>query len=194
VPRDYSLASQPPTAGQRLPEYARGEEWMRAFLRAAQVAHIATQWGDQPFITPTIFWFDETNHRILFHSNLAGRVRANLERHPKICLEVSEMGRLLPSNVALEFSLQYRSVMVFGAVRILESDDEKREALIGLLEKYFPAMKAGREYRPITDKELKRTSVYEIRIESWSGKENWNERAEQSEEWTKLEEKWFTAA
>jgi len=191
VTRDYSLASQPPTAGQRLPEYARDEEWMRAFLRAAQIGRVATLWDDQPFVTPTTFWYDEANRRIIFHSNLAGRVRANLERNPKVCLEASEMGRLLPSNVALEFSVQYRSVMVFGTVRILESDEEKRAALTGLLEKYFPAMQAGREYRPITDNELKRTSVYELKIESWSGKENWNERADQSDEWPALDEKWF---
>jgi hypothetical protein len=190
VTRDYSLAAQPPAAGQRLPEYARDEEWVRAFLRAAQIGRVATLWGDQPFVTPSTFWYDEANRRIIFHSNLAGRVRANVERNPKVCLEASEMGRLLPSNVALEFSLQYRSVMVFGTVRILESDEEKRAALTGLLEKYFPAMQAGREYRPITDRELNRTSVYELKIESWSGKENWNERADQSDEWPALDEKW----
>jgi len=193
MPREYSLDSQPPTAGQRLPEYTRDDAWIRAFLREAQVAHIATQWDDQPFVTPTTFWYDEPNQRIIFHSNLAGRVRANAEHSPKVCLEASEMGKLLPSNIALEFSLQYRSVLVFGAVHILETDAEKRAALTGLLEKYFPAMQAGREYRPITGQELKRTSVYEIKIESWSGKENWNEKAEQSGEWAKLEEKWFEA-
>ena len=191
MPRDYNLTAQPPTAGQRLPEYARDEAWMRASLRAAQIGRVATLWDDQPFVTPSTFWYDEANRRIIFHSNLAGRVRANLERNPKVCLEASEMGRLLPSNVALEFSLQYRNVMVFGTVRILESDEEKRAALTGLLEKYFPKMKPGREYRPITEKELKRTSVYELKIESWSGKENWNERAEQSDEWPGLDEKWF---
>jgi len=191
MPRDYNLTAQPPTAGQRLPEYARDEEWMRAFLRAAQIGRVATLWDDQPFVTPSTFWYDEANRRIIFHSNLAGRVRANLERNPKVCLEASEVGRLLPSNVALEFSLQYRSVMVFGTVRILESDEEMRAALTGLLEKYFPEMEAGREYRPITEKELKRTSVYELKIESWSGKENWNERADQSDEWPALDEKWF---
>ena len=191
MPRDYNLTAQPPTAGQRLPEYARDEAWMRAFLRAAQIGRVATLWDDQPFVTPSTFWYDEANRRIIFHSNLAGRVRANLERNPKVCLEASEVGRLLPSNVALEFSLQYRSVMVFGTVRILESDEEMRAALTGLLEKYFPEMEAGREYRPITEKELKRTSVYELKIESWSGKENWNERADQSDEWPALDEKWF---
>ncbi|MBI5933329.1 MAG: pyridoxamine 5'-phosphate oxidase family protein [Chloroflexi bacterium] len=189
--RDYDLTSQPPTANQRLPEYTRDDEWIRQFLRVSQIGRVATTWDDQPFVTPTTFWYDESNQRVIFHSNLAGRIRANLERNPKVCLEASEMGRLLPSNVALEFSVQFRSVMVFGTVRILESNEEKTAALNGLLKKYFPAMEAGREYRPITDKELKRTSVYELKIESWSGKENWNDRAEQSEEWPALEEKWF---
>ncbi len=135
--RDYDLTSQPPSAGQRLPEYARDKEWMRAFLRAASVGHVATLWDDQPFVTPTSFWFDEANHRLIFHSNIAGRMRANLERNPKACLEASEMWKLLPSNIALEFSLQYRSVMVFGTVRFLESDEEKRAALVGLINDRF---------------------------------------------------------
>ena len=105
-----------------------------------------------------------------------------------LCLQ---LGRLLPSNVALEFSLQYRSVMVFGTADILEDEQEKRDVLHMLIGKYFDGMEPGREFRPATDKELKRTSVYEIKIESWSGKENWQERADQSDEWPGLEAKWF---
>jgi hypothetical protein len=41
-------------------------------------------------------------------------------------------------------------------------------------------------YRPIIDQELSRTSVYAILLESWSGKENWPEEAEQSDEWPSL--------
>ena len=188
MPRDYSTS---PTGHQRLPEYKRDDNWIRAYLREAQVGHIASTWDNQPFLTPSTFWFDEANQRIIFHSNIAGRVRANIERNPKVCLEASHLGKLLPSNIALEFSLQYRSVMVFGIARILEDPDEQREALTGLIKKYFPEMEAGKEYRPITDKELKRTSVYALEIESWSGKENWSERADQSDEWPALDEKWF---
>jgi hypothetical protein len=60
-----------------------------------------------------------------------------------------------------------------------------------LIAKYFPGMAAGREYREITDRELRATSVYAIQIESWSGKENWKDAAEQSDEWTPLDKKWF---
>jgi nitroimidazol reductase NimA-like FMN-containing flavoprotein (pyridoxamine 5'-phosphate oxidase superfamily) len=186
--REYDAT---PTAHQRLPEYKRDEDWIRAFLHQAQIGHIASTWESQPFVTPSTFWYDQAEHRIIFHSNIAGRLRANLERNPRVCLGASELGRLLPSNVALEFSLQYRSVMVFGEAKILEDPEAKRAALYGLVKKYFPEMEAGREYRPITDKELKRTSVYAIAIESWSGKENWNERAVQSQDWPTLDVKWF---
>jgi hypothetical protein len=69
---------------------------------------------------------------------------------------------------------------------VLEDAEDKRRALSNLLQKYFPQMTSGIEYRPITDEELKRTSVYAIAIESWSGKRNWPEQADQSEEWPLL--------
>ncbi len=86
-----------------------------------------------------------------------------------MCFEASEHGEFLPSNVALEFTVQYQSASVFGKIRVIEEDEEKRRALYGLIGKYYPTMTAGKEYRPITDQELKRTSVYTIAIESWSG-------------------------
>jgi hypothetical protein len=40
-----------------------------------------------------------------------------------------------------------------------------------LLDKYFPQLVSGRDYRPITEKEMARTSVFAIEIEGWSGKQ-----------------------
>ena len=190
MPKDYSLDVTPATA-QRRPEHVQSDEWIRGFLGRTQIGHIATRWDEQPFINPTTFWYDTERHEIIFHSNVVGRVRANSERHELVCFEASEFGRLLPSNVALEFSIQYESVVVYGKIRTLEDFEEKRRTLYGLIGKYFPKMRAGEEYRPITDKELKRTSVYAISIESWSGKKNWAEKADQSDEWPPLGEEWF---
>ena len=189
MPRDYT--DQSPIAFQRRPHLTRDDAWIRAFLKTAKVGHIATSANDQPFINPTSFWYDEENHQIVFHSNVAGRVRSNVESNPRVCLEASELGSFLPSNVALEFSLQFRSVTVFGTARLVTDPVEARRLLYGLIGKYFPAMTAGEEYREITDKELRATSIYAIHIESWSGKENWADRADQSDEWKSLDEKWF---
>ncbi len=108
MPLDYS--SKEPTGHQRLPEYTRDDDWIKSFLHRGLIGHVAHASGTQPFVTPTNYWFDEDKHRIVFHSNITGRTRSNLENQPLVCFEISEFGRLLPSNVALEFSIQYRSV------------------------------------------------------------------------------------
>ncbi len=162
--KDYRPEKTAPNE-QRLKEYQQDDEWIVRFLHKAEIGHIATRWDEQPFITPSTFWYDETTQRIYFHSNIVGRVRANIERHPEVSFECSEFGKFLPSNVALEFSMQYESVIAFGKAQIVEDEEEKKRGLYGLLEKYFSDMKAGEEYRPITAKELAHTSLYAIEIE-----------------------------
>lgn len=188
--KDYDLSKTPPNE-QRIPEYARDDPWIIKLLQEEAIGHIATRWDDQPFITPSTFWYDSERHEIYFHSNIVGRVRANAERHDLVCFECSRVGKPLPSNIALEFSFQFASVIAFGRIRILEDKPEQERALYGLIEKYFPGMKPGEEYRPITDKEMARTSVYAIKIDSWSGKENWKLQASQGEEWAALPSQWI---
>jgi len=184
MPINYQ--SLPPTEHQRKPERKRDDPWIKEFLHRSPIGHVATVSGGQPFVTPTNFWYDEPRQRIIFHSNVTGRLRSNLEHHPQVCFETSEYGRFLPSNAALEFSIQYRSVMVFGKVMLLIDPREQKQVLAALISKYFPGMRAGHEYRPILEKELERTSVYAIQIDSWSAKENWKDRAEQVPDWAAL--------
>src|SRR4030095_14744550 len=155
--RDYT--KQAPVAFQRRPHLTRDDDWIRAFLKAARIGHIASSLDGQPFINPTMLWLDEEKHQIVFHSNVAGRIRSNIENNPKVSLEASELGKFLPSNVALEFSLQFRSVVVYGTARVVTDPHEARRLMYGLIRKYFPAMTAGREYREITEKETRSTSI-----------------------------------
>ena len=191
MPRNYAKAA--PAQYQRIPSHTRDEAFIQEFLERAQIGHLAHSRDGQPFVTPTNFWYDQPGQRIIFHSNIAGRMRDNLEHNPKVCLEASEYGRFLPANTALEFGIQYRSAVVFGTVQILTDTQERTAVLYSLLKKYFPDMTPGQEYRPITDGELARTTVYALQIESWSGKENWDEAAEELPDWPPLPEKYKKA-
>lgn len=183
--------SESPINLTRRPERARDDDWVRHFLQSIDVGRLATRWDDQPFITPLNFWYDPEQHAIFFHGANLGRMHANLERHEKACFEASRSGKLLPANTALEFGVQFESAIAFGKVHLVEDEEEKRRALYGLIEKYFPGMQPGKHYRPITAAELKRTSVYALQIESWSGKRNWPARAKQSPDWPALGPEWF---
>ena len=182
-----------PINQSRRPKLDMDDEWNAKFLNKIRVGHISTRDGNQPFINPTSFWYSKEDHEIYFHSNAVGRMRFNAENNPETCFECYRSGRLLPSNLALEVSFQYECVIAFGRIRVIKDIDEKRDVLNELLQKYFGEMKSGEDYRPITDNELKRTSVYGIKIESWSGIRNWEERADQAEnnEWPNLDPKWF---
>ena len=182
-----------PINQSRRPKLDMDDEWNAKFLNKIRVGHISTRDGNQPFINPTSFWYSKEDHEIYFHSNAVGRMRFNAENNPETCFECYRSGRLLPSNLALEVSFQYECVIAFGRIRVIKDIDEKRDVLNELLQKYFGEMRSGADYRPITDNELKRTSVYGIKIESWSGIRNWEERADQAEnnEWPDLDPKWF---
>jgi nitroimidazol reductase NimA-like FMN-containing flavoprotein (pyridoxamine 5'-phosphate oxidase superfamily) len=107
-------------------------------------------------------------HRLFPH--LEGRTRHNIERNPQVCFGLAEMGRLLPADTALEFSMEYSGVCAFGRARVLEDGEEKLRALQGLLDKYFPDLKPGEDYRGITKDEMDSTAVFAINVEAWSGK------------------------
>ena len=189
---NYNQNNRPINQSRR-PKLDMDDEWNAKFLNKIKVGHISTRDGNQPFINPTSFWYSKEDHEIYFHSNAVGRMRFNAENNPETCFECYRSGRLLPSNLALEVSFQYECVIAFGRIRVIEDIDEKRAVLNELLQKYFGEMRSGEDYRPITNNELKRTSVYGIKIESWSGIRNWEERADQAEdnEWPDLDPKWF---
>jgi nitroimidazol reductase NimA-like FMN-containing flavoprotein (pyridoxamine 5'-phosphate oxidase superfamily) len=137
-------------------------------LRQADICRIATSINDQPFISANTFWYD--GERIFFHTANEGRTLTNIRQNPRVCLEVDWRGRWLPAKTALAFSVEFTGVVVFGQARLLEENDEKERALQGLLDKYFPDLEPGADYRPITPEELELTAVFAVDIDAWSGK------------------------
>jgi nitroimidazol reductase NimA-like FMN-containing flavoprotein (pyridoxamine 5'-phosphate oxidase superfamily) len=174
---DY--ANRSITAVRRSDREVTDETWIRALLHHAPVGYLATMHGDQPFINSNLFVYDEAAHIIYMHTARKGRTQANIDgngsaerptERAKVCFTVSEMGRLLPADVALEFSVEYKGVVVFGCGEVISDPVEASAALQKLLNKYAPHLKPGQDYRPVVEEELKRTAVFRIHIEDWSGK------------------------
>ena len=155
----------------RRSDRAMPEEGMRALLERSAFGFTATAIDGQPFQHTSLFWYDDSTRRIYFHGARQGRMHATVLTKPRVCFSVAEIGRLLPADTAMEFSNEYASVVVFGWARLVDRQDEKRNALQALLDKYFPDHKPGRDYRPITAEEITATAVYAIEIEAWSGKQ-----------------------
>lgn len=189
----YDPRERDPSVSRR-PQNRQDDAWIRDLLLRGRVARIATVWQAEdgaawPFITPLAYVYRPERSDLVYHTNVVGRLRANTEQAHPVTLEVSEIGQFLPSNSPLELTVQYRSVIVFGQAQVLQGEDA-RAALTTLSERIFPGLKVGETTRPITDDDLKRTSVYRLSIQRWSGKENWAGRALQDEGWPALGPEW----
>jgi len=166
--RDY--ANQPATAMRRSDRAVEDNTWMTQFLKTASVGTLATVHDGQPFVNTNLFVYDEDSHSIITHTARVGRTRANIEIHDKVCFSIMEMGRILPADEALEFSVEYAGVTVFGTMSVVEDGEEAKLLLQLIMDKYAPHLTAGEDYRPPVDEELPRTTVFRIAIEEWSGK------------------------
>lgn len=146
------------------------EVWIKALLHRAPVGYLATVYDRQPFINSNIYVYDEAQHVIYMHTARVGRTQENVEKRNRICFTVTETGRLLPAAEALEFSVEYAGVVVFGTAVIVSDEAEATHGLQLLLDKYAPHLQPGQDYRPPVPAELQRTAVYRINIEQISGK------------------------
>jgi nitroimidazol reductase NimA-like FMN-containing flavoprotein (pyridoxamine 5'-phosphate oxidase superfamily) len=167
MPKDY--AALPPNQLRRS-DRGKDDAWIREFLHRAPVGVLATVHDEQPFINSNLYVYDESANAIYMHTGRVGRTQANVDHHERVCFSIMEMGRLLPADEALEFSVEYSGVVVFGRACLIDGDEAKH-ALQMLLDKYAPHLRPNVHYRPTTDDELKRTAVYRIEIDSWSGKQ-----------------------
>ena len=152
----------------------RGKEdaWIRAFLQTAPYGFLATVDDEgQPFLNSNLFYYDVAGHCVYLHTARTGRTRQNIERGERVSFSVAAMGRLLPAAEALEFSVEYAGVVLFGHGHVVDDPTEAVRALRSMLERYAPHLRYGEDYREVTDGELKRTAVYRVDIESWSGKQ-----------------------
>lgn len=167
--KDYKQL--PKTEIRRSDRAVADEAWIRALLHRAAVGVLAFNQGDQPFLNSNLYAYDEAAHAIYMHTARVGRTSANLASETKICFTVFEMGRLLPAKEALEFSVEYSGVTVFGTAVTVSEPAEAKHGLQLLLDKYAPHLRPDVHYRGITPGELKRTAVYRINIHEWSGKQ-----------------------
>ena len=150
-------------------------DWIRAFLHRGSATVLAAVKDGRPTCLPRLYVFDEAKSSLYLHGAHGGEIGSLLEADTgggvPMALTVYEMGRLLPADEALEFSVEYASVIVMGRGFLVQDPVEARHGLHLLMEKYAPHMKSGTDYEPMAPVELERTAVHRVDIEVWSGKE-----------------------
>lgn len=114
-----------------------------------------------PYAVPVNYVYDGTS--IYIHSAVQGHKTDALKRNPKCSLCIVDKYDVIP----VEFTSYFRSVIVFGTARFVESTDDKIAALRLLGNKYSPGIDSEAEIVRF----IKAVCIVRIDIDSLTGKE-----------------------
>ena len=104
----------------------------REILAESEYGTLATVNTDgYPYTTPVSFvWFGDC---IYFHCARQGQKLDNIMRDGRVCFSAVTDTQVLPG----ELTTRYKSAVVFGSAELVDGD-EKRIALVQLVQKYSP--------------------------------------------------------
>jgi nitroimidazol reductase NimA-like FMN-containing flavoprotein (pyridoxamine 5'-phosphate oxidase superfamily) len=148
-------------------------------LEQGFVGRLATLGEDgYPYCAPLLYVC--ADHQVFLHgTNATGHLEANVRHEPRVCFELDEPGDVFDyGRFECDSGLSFRSVILFGKIRIAEDTATKQRFCERLMEKYGkPNSIRPKNFFPRLDV----INVYAMTIDRMTGKERL--LPELSEQW-----------
>ena len=160
----------PPSSRATVRYKGRGHydrELVEKILDEAEICHVGVVQEDgSPLVLPTLFVRD--GDAVYVHGSPASRMWRAGKKGIEMCVTVMLVDAFVMAKSAFHHSVNYRSVVVFGAASEVSDPAEKARVLMRLIEKLHPGR--GEECRPPNEKELKATLVLRLPLDEASAK------------------------
>jgi len=142
------------------------KEIVHEILDSALVATVGFAQDGAPVVVPMIY--GREGETIYLHGARKARVVRLLEQTDRACLNVTHVDGIVFARSAFNSSMNYRSVTIFGAPRLIEDYEQKVHGMRVISEHTMP----GRwdELRKPLEREVKMTGVIALDIEAASAK------------------------
>ena len=137
-----------------------------AILDEALFCHVGFVEDGQPYVIPTIH--ARSGDVLYLHGSTASRMQRTLATGTPVCVTVTLLDGVVLARSVFHHSMNYRSVVVLGTARRVESEEERREALRTVVEHVMPGR--GDDAREPSAKELAATSLVAISLAEASAK------------------------
>ena len=121
--------------------------------------------GDDDYTYGVPMSYAYNDGKLYFHSAKKGHKIDAVTGHDRVSFTVIETDQIVPE----EFTTYFRSVIVFGKIRLTFSDAEMRKALNLLVEKYSPGYEESG--KSTIEKSIGGVQIIVLDIEHISGKE-----------------------
>src|SRR3954452_20370947 len=153
----------------RRADRAMSDDRIRETLARGYSGHLTTVSEDGfPYCVPLLYLW--TNGEVHLHTARArGHLRTNIERDQRVCFEVDEQDGVFDyGRFECDSGLAYRSVCLFGRIRIVVDAEVKQRFCEDLMAKYGkPDTQRPKGFFPRIDA----ITVYAVAAERMTGKE-----------------------
>ncbi len=160
----------PPTERTRVVrESHRGaydRETIYTILDEGFVCHVGFSVDGQPYVIPTLF--ARVGDAIYFHGSAASRMLRNVSGGIPVCVTVTLTDGFVLARSVFNHSMNYRSVVALGNATLVDTPEQKFEALHAFTEKIIPGR--WNDARRPNEKELKATSILRLPLTEVSAK------------------------
>ena len=140
------------------------KENIEAIIRKATVCRLGMLDGDTPYIVPLCFGYRDNT--LYFHGPMKSRKVELIQKHPKVCFEFDILAEPLSANDPCGWDMRYQSVVGFGRAFVVETIEEKRQALEIITAQYTKGSYS------FTEPKLKATAVIKVAIETMTGRQS----------------------
>jgi len=139
-------------------------------IAKCKVCRLGLSENNFPYVIPLNFgyMFEKEKLTLFFHGEKEGKKIEIIKKNKNACFEIDCDGKLIESDKPSNFSYEYKSIIGFGKIVFLETNEEKIYGLNNLMKH-----QTGRDKNySFTDNELNNVCVYKMIVEEYSGKQN----------------------
>ncbi|KGL63021.1 pyridoxamine 5'-phosphate oxidase family protein [Polaribacter sp. Hel1_85] len=139
---------------------------INTILDAGFLCYVGYIYDGKPITIPMAYARRED--KIYIHGSTGNRMLLSILESEKTSITVMHLDGLVLARSGLHHSVNYRSVTLFGNLKKLEKDTDKKDVLKWIVNQMVPNQ--WESLRPMYQKELDRTLVVEFTIETASAK------------------------
>ena len=140
------------------------KDWNKidAIIKNCEVCRLALSLNNIPYLIPISFGYD--GQKIYIHTATEGKKIEHFEQNNRVCFEFEQNVKLVTGEEACDWTCCYESVIGYGKIEELKEKSEKEHGLNQVMLQY-----SGKTWE-FNQKTLKRTRVWQITIDSITGK------------------------
>jgi nitroimidazol reductase NimA-like FMN-containing flavoprotein (pyridoxamine 5'-phosphate oxidase superfamily) len=138
-------------------------------ITKCKVCRLGLSENNYPYIVPLNYGFsyDDGKLTLYFHSAVEGKKLDIIQKNNNACFEIDCDSKLIEGETPCDYSYEFKSIIGFGKIVLLNTKDEKANGL-----NYLMKQQTGKDIKyNFNENELSNIVVYKMLVEEFTGKQ-----------------------